>query len=106
MSEALKVGDLIATTSFGRGVDLHKIIKITPTMYVCDYYRFRRDDMRVIGRPSGYQAPYQGRVPTAGDLMIIRMRKANAALAKFIINPSNVALVESFLAETNKVTAP
>ena len=101
MTDALKVGDLIATNKqFGRGVDLHRVEKVTPTMYVTKGYRFRRDGLRIVGA-SGY-GPFNGRIPTADDVLKSRIQRATAALRTVEVDEHNIEAVEALLAAPPK----
>ena len=101
MSDQLKVGDLIATNAaFGAGIDLHRITKITPTLYVTNVSRFRRDDLRVVA--PGRWGPFTGRIPTARDMMLVRIRKAQEAVKTLIVTDENVAAIEALLKEIAK----
>lgn len=96
MTTELKVGDLIAVNAeFGRSVHMHRVEKVTPTMYVTRAYRFRRDGLRIVG--SGRLGPFSGRVPTADDLLRCRIQKATACLRKLELTAANIDAAEALI---------
>lgn len=102
MSDELKVGDLIAVDfRFNQGIDLHQIVKITPTMYVTKHgTRFRKGSLSIVGADTW--GPRTGRIPTARDMMLVRIRKAQEAVKTLIVTDENVAAIEALLKEIAK----
>ena len=101
MSKELKVGDLIAVNAeFGRAVQLHRVEKVTGTMYVTKGYRFRRDTLRIVG--PGRFGPFNGRIPTADDVLKVRIQKASAALSKMVLDEQNIDAAEALIANATQ----
>lgn len=97
MSEQeLQVGDEIMTdATYGNGVLLHRITKITEKMYVCQNIRFWKDGLRIVG--AGQFGPFKGRIPTKKDRINVRIQKAAMQLNKFVVTEQNVDEVERLL---------
>ena len=94
----LKVGDKIAiNTEFGRGVELHVIERVTPTMYIAKHARFRRDNLRLVGY-TGW-GPSRGRIPTDADILSSRISLAKIRLIGLVVTPDNIDAIERLLKE-------
>lgn len=79
-----------ARQSETQSIDLHQIVKITPTMYVTKHgMRFRKGSLNIVGADTW--GPLKGRI-----------RKAQGAVKTLIVTDENVAAIESMLKEIAK----
>jgi len=101
----LKVGDKIATdTRYGRGVVIHTIEKETPTMWVCEHVKFRKDGLRIVGRDTWW--PFAGRIPSDADLMTSRVSRASDRISKVRVTAANIDAAEAFIAACATLPEP
>lgn len=95
MEKELEVGEMIAVfPRFGNVPSLHKIERVTATMYVCEKIKFRKN-LSIVS-PNSF-GPFRGRLANDEDYLMIRIAKAKNLLEKFKVSPENIDKVESLL---------
>lgn len=100
MDEELKVGDCITVIQrLDKTPQLHKVEKITKSMYICSNMRFRKN-FSIVGADKW--GPFKGRKTTYEDLMYLRCMKAKKLLNEMQVTEGNIVAVESLLNQYSK----
>ena len=101
----LKVGDKIAVRGSrawgGSGIEIHEILSESPTMWVTKHRRFRKENLRIVGREKW--GPSSGYLPTEKDFMAVRVDRANERLRTLEATHANIDAAEEFIAACAEV---
>ena len=101
----LKVGDKIAVRGSrawgGSGIEIHEILSESPTMWVTSRRKFRKENLRIVGREKW--GPSNGYLPTEKDFMAVRVDRANERLRTLEATPANIDAAEAFIAACAEV---